>query len=525
MLGYIIGLGDRHLDNVLVDMKTSEFVHIDYNVCFEKGARFKIPETVPFRLTQNLVHATEMSLFRNSGSDALNILKANSETLLTLLDAFLYDPIFDWTLDIQEEQYELARKKNDEKAAINRVIFASRWAEIRFSWNDNRIKLISGLKKLSEKKNELERSRIATGAISMKLDSVRLKYGQVLSDIRSKNYNQIIEKFSIFKNLKYEVFTIQAKITSLVETCEHVTKCSDDISKKQSQIYLTWLMNDLNPDSGQNFQNQNVCSQITRELTPVVREALKVANKDELTERLCSSYNQIRVLFQQFQKSSRDIYKYLKIWYDNTLQDEKHRCRLWLKFLYTLKIQFMVSSNGQFKFPEVDATKTECFAATEMYEKELKPVIQKSTYPHPDSTIAPAQVATSVVLRSEKGLEIISIANEFQTKINEKANKLKQLQKQGKEPGWYKRTFKMLNEELDGVTLGYIVQSLVKQLQNCDVQEDKQLLRFLLSLNKLESVRKNREDVFDTHNFGEIDNGGDYDLERLDKVSLEKINC
>lgn len=37
MVGYIIGLGDRHLDNVLIDMTTGEVVHIDYNVCFEKG--------------------------------------------------------------------------------------------------------------------------------------------------------------------------------------------------------------------------------------------------------------------------------------------------------------------------------------------------------------------------------------------------------------------------------------------------------------------------------------------------------
>lgn len=37
MVGYIIGLGDRHLDNVLINMTTGEVVHIDYNVCFEKG--------------------------------------------------------------------------------------------------------------------------------------------------------------------------------------------------------------------------------------------------------------------------------------------------------------------------------------------------------------------------------------------------------------------------------------------------------------------------------------------------------
>nr|NVI76420.1 no-on-and-no-off transient C [Cucujiformia] len=33
IIGYIIGLGDRHLDNVLVDLTSGDVVHIDYNVC------------------------------------------------------------------------------------------------------------------------------------------------------------------------------------------------------------------------------------------------------------------------------------------------------------------------------------------------------------------------------------------------------------------------------------------------------------------------------------------------------------
>lgn len=35
----------------------SQVVHIDYNVCFEKGKSLRIPERVPFRLTSNLATA------------------------------------------------------------------------------------------------------------------------------------------------------------------------------------------------------------------------------------------------------------------------------------------------------------------------------------------------------------------------------------------------------------------------------------------------------------------------------------
>ena len=54
MVGHILGLGDRHLDNILIDFCKGDIVHIDYNVCFDKGQRLKVPEIVPFRLTQTI---------------------------------------------------------------------------------------------------------------------------------------------------------------------------------------------------------------------------------------------------------------------------------------------------------------------------------------------------------------------------------------------------------------------------------------------------------------------------------------
>lgn len=31
-----------------------QVVHIDYNVCFEKGKNLRVPEKVPFRMTPNI---------------------------------------------------------------------------------------------------------------------------------------------------------------------------------------------------------------------------------------------------------------------------------------------------------------------------------------------------------------------------------------------------------------------------------------------------------------------------------------
>lgn len=53
-LGYLLGLGDRHLDNILLDTRSGEVVHIDYNIIFDRGLQLRVPEIVPFRLTPML---------------------------------------------------------------------------------------------------------------------------------------------------------------------------------------------------------------------------------------------------------------------------------------------------------------------------------------------------------------------------------------------------------------------------------------------------------------------------------------
>jgi Phosphatidylinositol 3- and 4-kinase/Serine/threonine-protein kinase smg-1/FATC domain len=101
MLGHVVGLGDRHLDNILVDLRSGRVVHIDYNVCFEKGAQLAVPETVPFRLTHNLVDAlpfaTTRGSFERAARATLGMLSQRRSALLLLLNTFLIDPLHQWT--------------------------------------------------------------------------------------------------------------------------------------------------------------------------------------------------------------------------------------------------------------------------------------------------------------------------------------------------------------------------------------------------------------------------------------------
>ena len=62
MVGYILGLGDRHPSNITLDKMTNKVIHIDFGDCFEVAQqREKFPERVPFRLTRMLVNSMEAS--------------------------------------------------------------------------------------------------------------------------------------------------------------------------------------------------------------------------------------------------------------------------------------------------------------------------------------------------------------------------------------------------------------------------------------------------------------------------------
>ena len=53
--GYVVGIGDRHLDNFLFDRSDGGLVPIDFGATFGAGASaLQVPELIPFRLSPNL---------------------------------------------------------------------------------------------------------------------------------------------------------------------------------------------------------------------------------------------------------------------------------------------------------------------------------------------------------------------------------------------------------------------------------------------------------------------------------------
>jgi FKBP12-rapamycin complex-associated protein len=131
MVGYILGLGDRHPSNLLLERATGRVVHIDFGDCFEVAMhREKYPERVPFRLTRMLTFAMEVSniegSYRITCEAVMRVIRDNKDSLMAVLEAvrlsfllsillrsylklifdfllqFIHDPLINWRLNIRE---------------------------------------------------------------------------------------------------------------------------------------------------------------------------------------------------------------------------------------------------------------------------------------------------------------------------------------------------------------------------------------------------------------------------------------
>eukprot|EP01029_Cantina_marsupialis_P011185 TRINITY_DN2506_c0_g3_i3.p1 TRINITY_DN2506_c0_g3~~TRINITY_DN2506_c0_g3_i3.p1 ORF type:complete len:1613 (+),score=417.49 TRINITY_DN2506_c0_g3_i3:99-4937(+) len=100
MVGFVIGLGDRHSRNLLVFKDRAEIVHVDFDVSFDKGRNLAIAEKVPFRLTRNMTDAMGPAGlhggFMRVAEIAMGLMRENKEMLMCVLNVFVHEPLLDW---------------------------------------------------------------------------------------------------------------------------------------------------------------------------------------------------------------------------------------------------------------------------------------------------------------------------------------------------------------------------------------------------------------------------------------------
>lgn len=134
MVGHVVGLGDRHGENILFDSTSGDCVHVDFSCLFDKGLQLEKPELVPFRLTQassrlcvcsilillppwlynnndhvkcwfakrqNMIDGLGITgyegIFIKVCEITLTVLRTHRETLMSILETFIHDPLVEWT--------------------------------------------------------------------------------------------------------------------------------------------------------------------------------------------------------------------------------------------------------------------------------------------------------------------------------------------------------------------------------------------------------------------------------------------
>lgn len=129
ILGWVLGLGDRHGHNILLDENTGEVIHIDLGVAFEQGRVLPVPEVVQFRLTRDIVDAMGITktegVFRRCCEFTLEALRKESYTIRTVLDVLRYDPLYSWTVSplrikkMQEQSMVVQQSTGDMPAGVS----------------------------------------------------------------------------------------------------------------------------------------------------------------------------------------------------------------------------------------------------------------------------------------------------------------------------------------------------------------------------------------------------------------------
>ncbi|KAF7698589.1 putative serine/threonine-protein kinase MEC1 like protein [Cucumispora dikerogammari] len=126
IVGWFLGLGDRHCENILLDLNTGEAIHVDINMIFDKSHTLAIPEKVSCRLTQNIVAGLGPlgvdGLFKSVLLDTVKILKENKDVILNNMFSFVFDPMFkDGKGGVKSHNAEMVFKRLKEKLEMEDI--------------------------------------------------------------------------------------------------------------------------------------------------------------------------------------------------------------------------------------------------------------------------------------------------------------------------------------------------------------------------------------------------------------------
>lgn len=99
---WLLGIGDRHLSNILIELKTGRLIGIDFGIAFGAAVNLVVPEIIPFRLTSHFVNVIEPmgieGMIKKNMKHVLRCLRNYKQMILICLEMFVKEPTMDWQM-------------------------------------------------------------------------------------------------------------------------------------------------------------------------------------------------------------------------------------------------------------------------------------------------------------------------------------------------------------------------------------------------------------------------------------------
>jgi DNA-dependent protein kinase catalytic subunit len=112
---YLLGIGDRHLENFLISTTDGEVLGIDYGCAFGFGVQLAVPELIPFRLTQQIEGVIAPhpmnSVYQQTMVHVMRALRKNKSLILDTCDIFVKEPLLDWMQTAKRKQQRFYNSK------------------------------------------------------------------------------------------------------------------------------------------------------------------------------------------------------------------------------------------------------------------------------------------------------------------------------------------------------------------------------------------------------------------------------
>ncbi|XP_055932973.1 DNA-dependent protein kinase catalytic subunit-like isoform X2 [Argiope bruennichi] len=117
---WIIGIGDRHLGNFLIDKSSGCEVGIDFGHAFGSATQFlHVPELVPFRLTPQYLQLMGplgvKGIYESTMIHTLSALCNKRDILLSVMDIFIKEPTINWEANANKQLQDLRMSSEGKK--------------------------------------------------------------------------------------------------------------------------------------------------------------------------------------------------------------------------------------------------------------------------------------------------------------------------------------------------------------------------------------------------------------------------